>query len=535
MRSRMRGVFLSLLSLGLLGILAVTPVAAGPAEISGTLTVAYFTLFDETLNPLLAPAAPKAYYDVMYEYLVYPDPDTWKLLPGLATRWQTSPDGRSWVFFLRKGVTFSDGTELTAEDVKFSLELLTRKEARWPLRATFLLLQPRVVDRHTIAFDSKTERGVADVDGAFAQFLGLPIVSKAHYEKVGDRGYDERPIGTGPYVFKARRAGDFISFEARPDWKTHWRVGEHWGKYGAFTEIVFKKVPEVATRVAMLRTGQADIIELTADLVKEVQQAGFTVVKSPESYIPTITFHGVWLRDRPAYDPTLPWVKREVRQALSLAINRKEIAEKFYFGTASPIGGQHWFVPGLLGWNPNWKPDPYDRARAQKLLADAGYPKGFTIPLRLFTLPGTSELPALGEVVAGYWEKVGVKAELIRTEWAVHRPDLVKRTFKGATVYRGFPNVDTAGVFRLGYHSKFDFGEMEDPFIDSAIDDLISTVEPKARVELAQKLGDFLTTNAATLNLVSASYLYGVSKRVKTWQPTRGKYPDRYEFAIPTR
>src|SRR5207249_3208485 len=214
----------------------------------------------------------------------------------------------------------------------------------------------------------------------------------------------------------------------------------------------------------------------------------------------------------------------------------KEIGDKFYFGAAAPTAGSHWFHPGTLGWNPAWKPDAYDPARAKKLLADAGYPNGFTIPVRLFTMPGTTELPALGEAVAGYWEKIGVRADLIRTEWVVHRPDLVKRAFKGATIYRGFPQVEPVTVWRLAYHSKGDFGEREDPFVDAVLDTLAATVNAEEREALAKKLGDFLVTDFATLPMVSASYLYGTNpKTVKAWQPTRGKYPDHFEWLVPSR
>src|SRR5437667_5217757 len=202
----------------LLVIVLVSGAAAGveAAQPNGTLTVAYATLFDETLNPLFGAATSKAYFDVIYDYLIYNHPQTLKAEPGLAERWSMSPDGKRWIFFLRKGVTFSDGTEFTAEDVKFSIELLERKESRWPFRATYLRVEPKVLDRHTIAFDAK-EGGIADLDQSFSYFLGLPIVSKAHYGKVGDKGYEEHPLGTGPYRFKSRRAGDSVSFEARPD------------------------------------------------------------------------------------------------------------------------------------------------------------------------------------------------------------------------------------------------------------------------------------------------------------------------------
>src|SRR5262249_26254051 len=153
----------SLLLIVVLSAPVVAPADSGP---HGTLTVAYATLFDENLNPLLGPAPSKVFYDVMYEYLVYNDPQTLKAEPGLAERWSMSPDGKRWTFFLRKGVTFSDGTEFTAEDVKFSLELMERKDSRWPFRSTSLRIEPKVLDRHTIAFDAK-EGGIADLDQSF--------------------------------------------------------------------------------------------------------------------------------------------------------------------------------------------------------------------------------------------------------------------------------------------------------------------------------------------------------------------------------
>src|SRR5438105_4686943 len=104
-----RRILLSLLMLVALS----TGVSAGAAGApSGTLTIGYATLFDETLNPLLGATPSKAYFDVMYEYLLYNHPQMLKAEPGLAERWSMSNDGKRWVFFLRKGVTFSNGAEL---------------------------------------------------------------------------------------------------------------------------------------------------------------------------------------------------------------------------------------------------------------------------------------------------------------------------------------------------------------------------------------------------------------------------------------
>src|SRR2546426_248154 len=129
MSNAVRSVVRSLLCLAV--VASVAAARADAAQPSGTLTVAFATLFDETLNPLFGAATSKAYFDVMYDYLIYNHPQTLKTEPGLAERWSMSNDGKRWVFFLRKGVTFTNGAELTAEDVKFSMELLTRKESRW--------------------------------------------------------------------------------------------------------------------------------------------------------------------------------------------------------------------------------------------------------------------------------------------------------------------------------------------------------------------------------------------------------------------
>src|SRR3989449_11232878 len=152
MSHAVRGVAPSLLVIVLVSVAAAGVEAAQP---NGPLTVAYATLFDETLNPLFGAATSKAYFDVIYDYLIYNHPQTLKAEPGLAERWSLSNDGKRWVFFLRKGVTFSNGAELTAEDVKFSMELLVRKESRWAQRASFMRAEAKVIDRYQIAFDSR--------------------------------------------------------------------------------------------------------------------------------------------------------------------------------------------------------------------------------------------------------------------------------------------------------------------------------------------------------------------------------------------
>ncbi|MGH2652700.1 MAG: ABC transporter substrate-binding protein, partial [Actinomycetota bacterium] len=192
---------------------------------------------------------------VMLEYLVDVDPTTWEYArPMLAERWQMSPDARTWTFVLRQGVPFHDGWgDVTAEDVKFSFELLMGKDAIATTTPQWRRLIDRieVVDRHTVRLHLKAP----DPDLLFelSSAREVQILSKKHVESVGIDKASQKPVGTGPYQFAEWRRGESMRYRA---------LDKHWRVVPQFKELVYRFVAEDATRVAMLRTGEADIIEL---------------------------------------------------------------------------------------------------------------------------------------------------------------------------------------------------------------------------------------------------------------------------------
>src|SRR5262249_5737658 len=173
--------------------------------------------------------------------------------------------------------------------------------------------------------------------------------------------------------------GDRIVYEA---------VGNHWRTTPHFKRLVFLKVPEPATRMAMLRAGSVDVIETGGGDVEELKKAGVRTLTMANVAWVCVVLGGQW-PTKPTYDPTVPWAlpdverARKVRLALNLAVDKQAIIQQVLGGLGTPGGtvnfypGDAWATEALL------QPYPYDPAKAKALLAEAGYPKGFQVTLNL--------------------------------------------------------------------------------------------------------------------------------------------------------
>ncbi len=187
--------------------------------------------------------------------------------PGLAEKWEMGPDGQSWIFNLRKGVKFHDGSELTANDVKYTLDLyMTQPMADGETRNQVKSVE--VVDDYTLRINSNGPQVFYPyvVLNAYGVLQGQ-VLPKAYIEKNGMAYFQRHPIGTGSYKFVRYVAGDMIEYQA---------LDSHWRQVPAFKDLTMsKRVPEDSTRSAMLQTGALDIIELGLDSSASLEQAGF--------------------------------------------------------------------------------------------------------------------------------------------------------------------------------------------------------------------------------------------------------------------
>ncbi len=299
---------------------------------------------------------------------------------------------------------------MTAEDVKFSLERQMSPESLSSAKATLkrIIKDIEVVDDltvkiHTngpqIGLPAMLSRAVAP-EGA--------IMPKKYIEKVGEEEFRKKPIGSGPWKFVRSVPGDRIEFEA-VDYP-HWRGTPH------FKNLQILLVPEESTRVSMVRTGEAAIASMGPETMRgaAARRAGGGVV--PGTMQGIFQFWGTYRpeqKDNPIANP-------KVRQALSLAIDRKQIIEHVMNGKASmpypfaAFGYTEYFNDEK--WR-KWADEAYryDPAQAKKLLAEAGYPNGFELKFANTALPGTPFMTDIGTAIADMWNKIGDQGRTSRT------------------------------------------------------------------------------------------------------------------------
>ena len=313
------------------------PATAEASRPEGTLTVAVATFGNERWLPHLYVGAEDVVLKPMYENLLSRDPKTGELIPMLAERWQVTDGGRTWKFHLRKGVQFHGGKgEVTAEDVKFTFTTLAKEGSANSLAPEFRLIKSMEIENpHTITvrFDKASVAfGNKVTQGLFASVAF--IQSKRHIESAGEEGAERQPVATGPWKFVEHVRGDRIVYEAV---ENHWRATPHWKR------LVFLKVPDPATRMAMLRAGSVDVIEIGGEYADELKKVGVRMLVMPNVSWVYIILGGQW-PTKPTYDPKVPWAQpdaeraRKVRLALNLAVDKQAIMQRVLGGLGTVLG-----------------------------------------------------------------------------------------------------------------------------------------------------------------------------------------------------
>ena len=392
---------------------------------TGTLTVSLENLGAQTTDPILQTRAGHAQYQApIYDALLGFNLESQYggVGPGVAQEWGIDPDGNSWTFRLQEGLVFHNGEALTAEDVKFSLERTMfheeslvgdgnrlSRQLRQPPEEAIEVIDPLTVRMHTDGpkphFWSLLTRAV---------FQGGQIMPKDYIESVGDDGFRAEPVGSGPWMYAGHSVGDYFQYEAFD--KSHRGIPH-------FAKMSLLIVPEESTKLAMVRTGQADIIDLVPESAPEVEAAGakLTVVEGVGMFI--YQFWGLYFDEAQA----LPIGDVRVRQAMSLAINRQDIIDYSLNGFGRPSMPFATFPTSVDVDVPRWQKWSedtlvYDPERAKQLLAEAGYPDGFEVTFWSTNFSGTPYMNDLSQAVTGFWEEIGIETDLRIIESGIFIP-----------------------------------------------------------------------------------------------------------------
>jgi peptide/nickel transport system substrate-binding protein len=380
----------------LVGIALVGEVR-GQGQPADQLTIA----FDVSIAPtFLDPAetsgigTPFVFLYALHDALTKPLPGN-NMAPCLAESWTESADGLVYEFKLREGLRFHNGDPFTAEDVKFSFQRYRGTSAK--------LLHERVkvvevVDPHRVRFVLHTPWP------DFIAFYATPatgagwVVPKKYIEKVGEDGFKKHPVGLGPYRFVRATPGVELVLEANE---------QYWRKRPSIKRVVIKGVPDPATRLAMLKTGEADIGYLMVGV------EGQTVRADPKLRLVHVIPSAAWWLDFPEQwgKAKSPWQDRRVRLAANLALDKQAINQAERLGFSRLTGS---IIPSVMDYALRLDPYPYDPAQARRLLGEAGYPNGFDAG----DLTPNPPFTTFGESVGGYLAAVGIRTRVRTMERA---------------------------------------------------------------------------------------------------------------------
>ena len=325
------------------------------------------------------------------------------IVPQLAASWETSADGLTWTFKLRQGVRFHDGTPFNAQAVVFNIKRNTdpaKRTLRTSLYEPFIA-DARALDDYTLEIKMKKPFGA--LLAHFAHGAG-GMISPAALQKHGDK-YGLNPVGTGPYVFVEWKAGDRVVVK---------RNDAYWKGQPKIEGVIFKPVPEAASRVIMLETGEADVVFPVPLMEVERLNKGKTskIILGDTARVIYIGMH----------QQKKPFNDKRVRQAVNYAVDKESIIKNVLMGMAKPSKS----VMGALVWGAHPVGEyKHDVEKAKKLLAEAGYPNGFEV--NLWTPDGRYPMDAqIAEAVATQLAKVGVKVKIQRWEWAAYQTNTRK-------------------------------------------------------------------------------------------------------------
>ncbi|KAF0155653.1 MAG: peptide/nickel transport system substrate-binding protein [Syntrophaceae bacterium] len=443
---------------------------------------------------------------MVFDGLVVKDAATGAFQPSLAESWNIAKDWSSISFKLRKGVKFHNGDPLTAKDVKFSIERMMREDMKnsigFDLRKNISKVE--IVDDFNVNVLLKEPN-----PAFFATFLErcfefLAIVPKDYVEKVGDDGFAAKPIGAGPFrILKFERD---VSFDVEA-------VENHHRKTPDVKTLRYKFVPEHSTRLAMLKTGEADFIALyLTHIPLLLKDPDIKIVWSRDTYCVTLVFHDL------AHPEDSPFKNPLVRKATSLAIDRKGIADVIGNGTMEPWGS--FLAPYHLGFDTKRnKPDPYNPAEAKKLLTQAGYPNGFDTVLTY-----TSTQKERFEAIAQQLRDVGIRCKMDMLEGGTWSASFVAGRLRGIGFGSGpwwSGRSHPAGALQSHITGIWSH-KLATPAIIKAMEDTERAIGNKEIAAAAKKLDETIIEANIRLPLWSIHVPFAMRKTIESYTPMPG-------------
>lgn len=393
-----------------------------------------------------------------------------EVIGDLAERWEVSEDKKQIIFYLRKDVRWHDGIPFTAEDVKFTYELILNPQVACPYYASYSDIEEmEILDGHKILFKFKEPYAPALLK------LGMGIIPKHLLEGKDIRtcGFGRAPVGTGAYKFKEWKTDEYIILEANKD---YFEEGPYIDKY------VVRVIPDTAVQYLELLTGQIDAMELSPYQYKiRSNTEKFKGAIDKYKYLAhAYTYIGYNLED-PLFR------EKKVRQALSLAIDKKEIINGVLMGLGESTTGP--FLKGTYAYNDAIEDTEYNPQKARELLKEAGWcdtdsdgvldKNGVQFKFKLITNQGNKQREDAAVIIQRKWQEIGVKIEVQTIAWAAFLNEFVnKKNFQAVILGWTIP-VDP-DIYNVWHSSSGNEGGLN--FISYKNEEVDSLIEEGRRI-----------------------------------------------------
>jgi len=430
-----------------------------------------------------------------------------------------TPDGQVYTFKLESGAKWHDGEVVDSADVAFTMGHYNREESA----CVACGLVRSALDRVEIIDSTTAQVHLQKPNITFIPSLGplegdLLLLPEHHFAKVGiDGGFEDNPLGSGPFKFVDRNIGEFIEFESNLDYWDSDRVP-------AFGGLKMVVAPESSTRVALMRTGEADLAEVDTASVNGLAGEGFRI-SGPDS-VGSAMFQ--FLR---SYEPDQLTNKLDFRKALILSVDWATISSAFYAAgeEARPLGTAL-FTPVALGYDPTLPPYEFNPDLAKQLLARSGY-SGQTVVLWSWATTGNPSGLDVPQAVTSAWRDIGISTEIIPVDQGVFiskvraKPQdfdadvsvtLVSPSSRPSmlTNIRIFMNGSEGGGLVQGYH---------DPeFINSSYNELVGIMDITERENRLRALNRTLHETYWAAPISIRTVPYAVGERIDDWKPGDG-------------
>ena len=496
-----------------------TPTPA-PAVSAARLTVAVPTFGNERFDPAFSTFGEQQYNRMLHSSLIATNEDS-ELIPGIAKAWQFSADGKSLLFTIREGVKFHNGTDMSTEDVLWSLQHSFGPQAQqylnknsWIGFSTRMNSIRQVGPQLVIVTFNDTATGFSEFisEASISTWGIMPRQSSLHDES-SEASYERNPVGAGPMKLVRHIPAELMEFQRFDGFYYQPRYGLPEDRRVQFGSLDLRFFPEEATRIAALRAGVAEIVSTSFAARQQIAAGGGRVIFGQEyAYLMGRTV-GCWDRQLPCSD-------LRVRQALAYAIDKEAIRDALFGGPeAMQVRGWTAVTPSTIGYSPDLDPFPYDPAKAKLLLAEAGYPNGFKLTVNTWN----SGIPLIesAQAAAGYWQGIGIDVQLTVWEPTALRSAIRLGEQNGSIFWRdNEARLDASGIVRGGYADPSHIRKLhEDPGLLARTQAALAVQDPIAREQALNKLYQRLRSESYDIGMGYVNIPWGVGSRVSNWQP----------------